>query len=446
MFNKLKMTITLVLLGSVTLFAQESMSLKECIDFALENHLTLRNSALDEEKADYQVKETRAVGLPQVDGKIDLMANLEVQKQFVPEDAFNPLGDPNKTTALGFGVPYSSGASVSVTQLLFSNSFLVGLEASKTYKKLGVQNTSKSKEDVILNVTKAYYGVLVNDHREELLNANKAQLEKLLSDARIMYETGVIEPIEITKLTVSLNNLLTEIEKIESFKEISLNLLKFNMGKQLSEKIVPSETLESILGGTDTTSIKQLDAQNRIDYQLLETQLELSELNIKNYKSNSIPTAAAFANLGMNYGAIEFQEIPKFNNWEPYALVGLQINVPIFSSLRNKSLIEQAKIDKQKVANQMEQATMGFEFEYVQLKENFNNYLNSLSRQRTNLELAQAVFNDAQIKFQAGTGSNYDIVVAQTSLKESQINYLATIYDLLITQADLDKCTGNLNK
>lgn len=446
MFSKINVTALLVVLGSVVSSAQDSLSLAECVDYALDNHLTLKNSLLDEKKADYQIKETRAIGLPQVDGKIDLLHNVEVQKGFAPASALDPAAPDNLVIPLAFGIDYSSNAGVTVSQLLFNNSFFVGLEASKTYKKLSAQNTSKTKEDVVLNVTKAYYGVLVNNHRAELLGTNREQLEKLLSDVKVMYEAGVAESIEITKLTVSLNNLLTEIERIEAFKEVSLNLLKFNMGRPLSDNLVPSETLESILGETDTSSVAPLDAQKRIDYQLLQTQLELSELNIKSSKSNAIPTAAAFANLGANYGALEISEIPKLGEWETYALVGLQVNIPIFSSFKNKSIVQQAVIDKEKIANQMEQATMGFELEYVQLKDNFNNYLNSLSRQRTNLELAQAVFNDAQIKYQAGVGSNYDIVVAQTSLKESQTNYLATVYDLLITQADLDKCTGNLNK
>ena len=288
--------------------------------------------------------------------------------------------------------------------------------------------------------------MLVNEHRTALLNANKKQLEQLLSDAEALYDAGMVEGIELSKLSVNLNNLITEIEKVEALNEISKNLLKFNMGKPLSEDILLFESLEGLLLSSDTVNIASLNAANRTDYKLLQTQYDLSELNIRNYKSNAIPTVAAFGNFGANYGALKLKEIPKIGDWQSYAIVGLQVNVPIFSSFRNKSLVQQAKIDKDKIVNQMKQATEGYEMEYAQLKRNFENYLGSLARQRKNLDLAQKVYDDAQIKFTTGVGSNSDIIAAQTSLKEAQTNYLATVYDLLITQVELDKCTGNLKR
>lgn len=447
MFNKIQLHLWFLLLGIGTATAQQqSLSLEQCVHYALEHHKSIINAHLDQEKSGHRVDETRASGLPQVNGKIDLMANVAVQSQFLPEDALNPMGDPNRTTALAFGVPYSSSASITVTQMLYNSSFFIGLEAARTYQELSAQGVQKAKEDVVADVTKAYYGVLVNDQRSQLLESNKAQLERLKSDITKMYEAGLMEKIEVAKMTVSLNNLLTELDKVNSFKAISMNILKFNMGMPLTESLVLTETLEGILSKTSSEPIAQLNVQDRVDYKMLNTQMRLNQLNEKNYKFNALPSAALFGNVGANYGALEFSEIPKLNNWANFMILGVQLDVPIFSSFRNRSLVRQSVVEQDMLKNQMEMLTDGVELENYQLKETYQNYQSAVERLEDNMGLAQQVYDNAQIKYKNGLGSSYDIVVAETSLKESQTNYLGAVYDLLVTKTDLNKNTGNILK
>lgn len=442
----LKNKLTLVgicFLVSLGLQAQQSMSLEQCITYAIENHISLKNAQLEQEKAGYKITETKATGLPQVNGKIDFTENVKVQSQFLPANAFDPTGDPNKTIPLAFGVAHSANASVTASQMIFNGSYLVGLQAARTYEILSQQNKDKSEEDIRVNVTKAYYGALVNQERIAMILTNKAQIEKLQDDARILVKEGMMEPIELSKLTVSLNNLITELEKIESLQKISDNLLKFNMGMPLTENLVLTDQLNTILTSSDVNTAAQLNVAGRKDYQILETQLELTELNIKNYKMNSLPSAAAFGTMGANNGTITFSELPKFGNWRPYGYVGAQINIPMFSSFRNKSLIQIETVNKQLLINNMNLASQGFEFEYYQHLENYNNYKKSLDRQRENLLLANQIYENAKIKYTNGVGSSYDIVVAESSLKTAQSGYLSTVYDLLVTKVDLEKTSGN---
>lgn len=446
MFNRIQIHLLFLLLGIGSATAQQSLSLEECVQYALEHHKSITNANLDQQKSGHRVDETRAVGLPQVNGKVDFMANIAVQSQFLPENALNPMGDPNRTTALAFGVPYSSSASITVTQMLYNSSFFIGLEAARTYQELSAQGIQKTKEDVVANVTKAYYGVLVNDQRSELLESNKSQLERLKQDITKMYEAGLMEKIEVSKMTVSLNNLWTELDKVNSLKNISMNLLKFNMGMPMAETLALSETLEEILSRTAAETIPELNVQERIDYQMLNTQMRLNELNEKNYKFNALPSAALFGNFGANYGAIELSDIPKFNNWANFMIVGVQLDVPIFSSFRNRSLVRQSVVEQDMIQNQMEMLSDGVALENGQLKETYQNYLKAAERLEENLGLAQQVYDNAQIKYKNGVGSSYDIVVAETTLKEAQTNYLGAVYDLLITKADLNKNTGNILK
>lgn len=451
MKNKKILLIGALLLVAFSSYAQKSMSLEECVGYALENHLSIKNAVLNEEKSKAQIVEARSTGLPQVNGSLQGIGNPKIQSQFVPEGTFGPNEDgseinANRVVPFTLAVPYSADASVTATQLLFNNTYFVGLEGAKTYQEVAVKQTDMQIEDVKVNVTKAYFGALVNQERKELLTANKVQIVKLQSDAEIMVKEGMMERIELSKLSVSLNNLITEIEKVEAFQRISENLLKFNIGMPLSESIVLSDDLEDVLAKTEVSSASQQNVDERIDFQLLKMQGRINELILSDLKMKILPDANIFGTLGANYGAIKLKENPIFNfseNWASYARVGFQVNVPLFSSGRYRSKIDQAKVDVDMHNNQMELAKQSYELEYNQHLENFLNYKTSLNRLEKNKDLAQEVYDNAQIKYKNGVGSNYDIVVSETQLKEAQTNYLGAIYDLLITKVDLDKSAGS---
>lgn len=441
--NKLTLVGICLFLGLITQ-AQNSMSLEQCITYALENHNSVKNAKLEQEKAAYKITETKATGLPQVNGKIDFMENVKVQSQFIPEKSpFNPTGDANKTTALAFGVQHTAGASITASQMLFNGSYLVGLQAAKTYSDLSLQAKEQNDEEVRVNVTKAYYGALVNILRKEMLMVNKAQIEKFKSDASIMVKEGVLEAVELSKLTVNLNNLLTELEKVDAVQRISDNLLKFNMGMGLEEQITLSDNLETVLKNLETTT-PELNVAARKDYRLMETQMLLTELNIKNYKMSFLPNANLFGTVGANNGTLAFSELPKFGNWRNYGFIGAQINVPMFSSFKNKSLIQQEEVNKEILQNNMNSATQGFELEYYQLVDSYKNYQSSLSRQKENLDMAIKIFENTRIKYEAGMATSYELLTDDSALKQAQIGYLSTVYDLLVTKVELDKTSGNL--
>lgn len=445
MKNKNIFLIGALLLVAISSYAQTSMSLEECVTYAVDNHLSIKNTVLNQKKIKAQTVESRSSGLPQLNGAIQGIGSPKIQSQFVPETFSNPNGNELKVQPLAFSVPYSADASVTATQLLFNNTYFVVLEGAKVYEEISVKQTDMKVEDVKANVTKAYFGALVNQERKELLAANKAQIVKLQSDAEIMVNEGVMEKIELSKLSVSLNNLITEIEKVDAFQRISENLLKFNMGMPISESIILSENLEEVLSKTEVSTASQQNIEERIDFQLLKMQGRINELILSDLKMKILPDANLFGTLGANYGAIKLKENPVFNfkdNWQSYSRVGFQVNVPLFSSGRYRGKIDQAKVDVDMHNNQMEMAKQGYELEYNQHLENFLNYKTSLDRLEKNKDLAQDVYDNAQIKYKNGVGSNYDIVVSETQLKEAQTNYLGAIYDLLITKVDLDKSAG----
>ncbi len=441
--------------------AQTSYTLEQCVQYGLTNHLSIKNAELEQQKAALTVKETKTIGMPQIDGKLDFMTNLAIQNQFVSQEAFltptqiseakQKFKDAGleydldkKTTGLAFGVPFSSGGSVTVSQLLFSGSYLVGLQAAKTYQTLSAKLEERTEQEVVANVTKAYYGSIVNKNRVNMLQALVKQLEKIESDMDAYVKVGMQESIEKDKITVTLNNTRTELEKINNLQAVLDNVLKYQMGLSLAEQITLLDDLNFFITKENASAVPVFSQEKNIDIQLIKIQKELALLKVKNIKMSRLPTAAAFGNFGANYGAIQFNELYKFNNWKPYGMVGAQINVPIFHSFADKHKLNQELIGVNLLDNNLIMANNGLELAY---KTNVNVYENNklaLSRQKANAELAQRVFDNINIKYKNGLGSSFDLVNAETQLKTAQTDYISVVYDLLVSKIDLDKSAGTL--
>lgn len=435
------------ILATFNSFAQSSYTLEQSIAYALKNSPIVKNAELDHDISKAKVKETTAIGLPQINGKWDLMHNFNVQKQFFPNSGIPPFGDPTKPVGepLGvqFGLANSSNASATLTQLIFDGSYLVGLQAAKTYTSLAEQGIAKSKTDLVMNVQKAYYLVLVTQSRITQVEENEKMLQQLMEDTKALSETGFAESIDIKRVTVNLNNLKAEIQKLKSFEEVTLNMLKFQMGMPISENIFLTDNLDSKVAEM-TKGNSNANYENRIEVKLLDIQNDLNELNLKNEKIKLLPTLAAFGTVGLNYGTNEFGDVFNFGDYQDYSMIGVSLNVPIWSSWQRKYRIDQAKFEAEKTKNDREQLLNSFVLESSQSLSNLNNNIDILQVRKENADLANEVYENAKIKYEEGVGSSFEVTSAQNDLKTAQTNYYNALYDAIIAKIDLDKANGNL--
>lgn len=439
------------LLMANDLYAQEAMSLDQCVAYALENHANIKNAVLDNEIAESKVKETISIGLPQINGEAQLIDNLEVQTQFLPADAFFipglgfPPPEEGAVSETAFGVQYSGIASATLSQLIFDGSYFVGLKAAKAYKELSQTSINQSKIDVVENVNKAFYLVLINRERIKLLNNNKAQLETLLEDSRVLVENGFMEQVDLQRTEVSLNNLSVNINKMKNAEAISIALLKFQMGMPQRDSISIDANFETLNDELlEVSEGDDVNYENRIEYKLLNQQLTLRKLDVKNEKVQYLPKLSAFGTLGANNGAVEAGELVDFGDWQSYSLIGLNLQLPIFSSFRRKHRIAQSQATYNQVENQIDLLENSIEFEYLQSKLTYKDQVNAIETQKKTLELAENVYRVTKIKYDEGIASNFEIIETETALQEAQTNYFEALYNALIAKIELQKSNGTL--
>jgi outer membrane protein TolC len=189
-------------------------SLQQAIEYAYKNSPSYQNSELDLKMAVNRKNEIAGSGLPQVAGSFDFKDYLELPTSLFPLSAFNPMAPPDAFAAVRFGLQYNATAGFNASQLIFSSDYLFGLKAAKEFINLSKINIQRSKSELVSQVTKAYYGVLVNNERLKLLNSNVDRLERTLTEVKAYHQQGFVELIDVERIEVSFNNLQVEKEKV----------------------------------------------------------------------------------------------------------------------------------------------------------------------------------------------------------------------------------------
>ncbi|QDA59777.1 TolC family protein [Hymenobacter jejuensis] len=476
--------------------APMALSLQQAIDYALQNKSTLQSQRINERVAEARVGEIRASGLPQLNVNGSITDNYKLQKSLVDFGAFTggpgtlngatltpqQLSDVNsgKTvilspdytkvessgpTPLAFGLRYQGNASASFSQQLFNGSYLIGLKAAKTYEQLSVRQTKQTEIDVVEQVSKAYYSTLVAGERLELLARNVRRLDTLLYQTQQTFKQGFVEKLDVDRLQVQANNLKIEEQNARRLIDLSVALLKFQMGLDQRQPVQLTDRLDAALVDASREKLKsagdEFDYSKRIEYSVLETQRDLAVLDIRNRKAGYLPTLNFVANYGFIGsdprlgGLLEFRGPNSTylspsgrsilnENWFGFGNYGLQLQIPVFDGFRKKYSIQQGKLA-------LEQANKGFttlqqsiDLQRRQGETSLQNSLDILANQKANLDLATNVARVAKIKFQEGVGSNLEVITAETDLRQAQTNYYSAIYDALVAKVDFDKAAGTL--
>jgi outer membrane protein TolC len=445
---KIIYTLLFAILVSINANAQESfqMSLQEAIDYAMINQNSVKNAEIDKEIAVQKVRETVSIGLPQVNGKASYQNFLDIPTQVIPNFIGPAAGMAPGTypefIAAQFGVTNNMSFGLDASQLLFDGNYLLGLKAASVYKDLSIKVLKRTKIETHVNVTKAYYNALVAKKNLELLDANVNQLKKTLDDTKAYYDQGFVEKIDIDRLNVLYNNLITERENVSRIVDLSKVVLKFQIGMSLSSNLDLKDKLEDIVLQQLINTEEKINVDARVEYQLLKTQMRLNELDYKRNMVTRAPSLFAFGSYSQNAFNNDFGQLT--DKFYPTTVVGLQLNVPIIGSGKKWYQTKQAKLTLEKSKNDLKYLESALQLESKSANVTFNNSVSSLNNQRKNMDLAAEILRVSKAKYEQGVGSSLEVVTAQTSLKEAETNYINALFNALVAKVELEKSNGNI--
>ena len=420
----------------------KTFTLQQSIEYAYKNSPNYLNAENDVLMAKYKRKEVLGMAMPQINASVDMKNFLEIPASVVPGQFFG--GPEGSFAAVRFGTTFQTQAGLSASLLVFSADYLIALKATKEYISLMNINVTRNKTELVSQVSKAYYGVLVNKERIKLLDANLIKLGKLLSDTKAFNAQGFVEQIDVDRLEVAFNNLTTEKQKIERLITLSEYMLKFQMGYVGKDNLILTDSL-SVSENTEINA-STIDISKRSEYQLLEGQQRVNTINVKRLKFGYMPTLVAYGSLGANGFGNDLKYVGYINKYFQTRLIGATLSINVFDGFQRHYKIQQAKLDFKKGENNLKNLQLAIELEGASAVVNYNNAISSLQVQKRNLDLAKNIYTVSQKKYEQGVGSNLEVINAQTSLKESETNYFNAVYDLMVYKIDYLKATGTLVK
>jgi len=442
--------------------AQEKHALTaaEAVVYAHKNNVLVKNALLEVQLQAQTNREITANAFPQINGSagVNYTPSIAIQRfpNFIAAGTYGVLteegvkdGSGNTIAMPGdfgfieaaFGSKFSNSVGVDLQQLLFEGQVFVGLQARRTSMEFVRKNVEVTEENIKANIYKIYYQLAAGKNQVSILDANIARLQKLSDDTKKIYEAGFAERLDIDKVTVQLNNLQTEKQKVLNTIDNGYLGLKLLMGMPVKDSLVLTDsiTYDEIKSGVLDATIYNYN--DRKEYQYAELGKKLGEYNIKRYKLSYLPTVA----LASNYTMI--RQADKFgfsDNWNPSSQVGLRISVPIFDGFAKASRLQKARLQLEQTENRLEDLKQAIDRDVQLSINNYTNALATLDNQKRNMELAEKVYGQTKKKYEVGTGSTIEINNADTELRIAQTNYINALYDAIIAKIDFLKATGKL--
>lgn len=414
-----------------TAFSQQklTLSLDEAKEYALNYNRTIKNSGLSVDRSQQQLWEAVSAGLPKINANADYSNALGAEISIQFDENMPPSKIPIKPT---------SNFNLQLGQLIFNGGYIVGIQTAKLAQKLSEKNLVKTEHDVLSQVIESYYLVLISEESLGILKSNVQNLDEVYKKTEPLVRVGIMEKIELDQLSVQVNSLNNAVSAAERQLETVKNLLRIQLGVTADTEIELSETLAGFMSENPVDGIyNSFTADQNLDFQLLEVQEEITEKQITMQKSGYLPTVTGFYNYTEKILKPAFDMAPKH-------IVGLQMNIPVFSSGERRSKVRQAKIDLETTRNTKALMEEQLDIQFKQLQFNLKSAIESYEVQKKNIEVSRNVYQNLKRKYEQGMISGLELTTADNNYLKAESDHLMAMLEVLQAQNALDTLTGKI--
>lgn len=412
--------------------------LKDALEYGLENSTAIRQSILDQEQAEYVVGEVRSSGLPQISGEGQFQNFPNLPTQLLPGEI---IGEPGTQIPVQFGTEFTTSGTLSLSQLLYSQEFFTGLKAAEGSRELYKLMKIQSEEDVIYQITNAFYQALQLQSQIAILDSNMVTLNKLENLIRAQMENDLVTKTDYSRVKVNKANLATQLQSLKTAHEQQKNYLKLLMGMPIENTLTLDEPEQ--LENVSLTALN-LQKENPIQLRILAKQQALTELQKKSIKAGYVPTLALFGQQSWQAQRNEFNFFDGDQPWFQQTVIGLTLQVPIFDGFNKHHRVQQSRIDLEKLSQQKIMAERQLDMQYENARQQLNNSLASVRAQEENRALAKEVYDQTQLLYKEQVAGLTDLLDAEQAYREAETNYYNELLKFRISELDLLRAQGQI--
>lgn len=419
-----------------------TFSLAEAQAYAIENSYKARVAQHNVEDAEFQVKETMAMGFPQLNGNIDYRYNIELPVQLLPAEFTG--GPAGEFTPIQFGTTNSMAAGATLNQLIFDGTYIVGLKGSKIYNELVKQQKGATDFEVKKNTSDAYYLAVVSVENHRMLEENLSELKKQLNETEILYKNGLVEEQNVDQLNLNVGKVQIEVDNAERQMTISHNMLKFQMGIVLSDSIVLSDDIQKLINNASAEIAGRyvFDVSSNIQYKVADAWVEVREMQTKLEKSKYLPSISAMLNVtGNSY--VENFDYFKYDSWYGSSFLGVSMKVPIFSGMERHNSVQRAEVNSLITQVQREEMEASLNLKLASANANFNQALAAFNISRENVDFARKIRERTYRKYQEGMATSFELTQAESQLITDQFNLVGAALNLFEAKTQIDEILNN---
>lgn len=409
----------------------EQASLQQCVQYALAHQPTIKQSLLDEEIVDTYIKTKLSDWYPQINFDYSIQHYFQVQKS-----VFN--GNTVNLSAKNY-----SSANFSLNQTVFNPDVLLARKTASDVRSQVRQLTANNKIYTVLNVSKAFYDVLLTQQQTVLTDEDITRLDRSVKDAFNQYKAGIVDKTDYKRAQISLNNARAQKKQYEEVLAAKYSFLKLLMGYPQEAPLDLVYDSVQLRNEIYIDTLQQVNYAGRVEYQLLQTQRSLLEANVKYYKWNYLPSVSAFVNYNINFFDNSFSKL--FRQGLPFSFAGLALNFSIFEGGKRSHQIRGANLQLERLSYNYVSLRDSIQTEYSQALASYKSYLTDYYTQRENLELAEDVYNTIRLQYRAGVKTYLEVIIAESDLRTTQINYLNALYQVLSSKLDVQKALGKIS-
>ena len=423
----------------------ESLSLEEAVAFGLTHNRSIINADREIQKSKKERWMTIATGLPQISSEVNYQNFLEMPVSLVPAEFFG--GNPGEFAELTFGTEQNMIGTFKVEQLIFDGSYLVGLEASKVYLSISENLFEKTHLETRKIITNLYSNVLLAQYNIVLLEKNIASLKDNFNEVHQLFRNGFEEEESVEQIQLTLAQTNSRLKYAKNLLKVEQDMLKFVIGYPLESYLKLTDDLEDIFNEElyfeTLPSVENIE--NNIDIRIADNNVKAESLLLKLEKSKSLPKVNAFVNRTFTGNSNEFTFTDSDQKWYGSTLLGLNVKIPIFSSLGRNASTQKAKISLDQAKTQLEETQSKVRIEVDAALSDYQLSIDNYYTEKENLRLAERIERKNQTKFYEGMVQSFELRMAQLQLYTAQNNFVAAIQKVINNKISLETLLNQSN-
>ncbi|WP_181303968.1 TolC family protein [Rufibacter sp. XAAS-G3-1] len=406
------------------------LSLEQCVAYALKNQAQVQQAQIDEEIGERQIRAQLSGWLPQVAANYAFNYNIKR-----PQSVF---GDQ----VITIGQKYTSNINFQANQTLYSNDLLLASRAARFTRTALDLNTQSTKINTVVDVSKAFYNILLSQEQLRILDENIARQEKQYRDARAQYEQGLVDKTDYQRASITLNSIRADRKRTQEAVKASTALLQELMGLPVGSPLTLAYDYNQMQQNIAIDTTQTIAFANRVEFQQIQTQRQIQGLNTRYYQWGFLPTASAFVNYNPTYFSSSFGDV--YSQSYPTSVLGLQVGIPIFQGGRRLQNVRISELQEESLNVELQGLQRRINTEYQTALANYKSDYNDWLTLQSNVQLAEEVYNVIKLQYNEGIKTYLDLIVAETDLRTAQLNYYNALYNVLSSKLDVQRALGTI--